>query len=80
MQFVTIPAMSVSMAVATLVGQNLGAGKLRRATQAVWLGAAIGFVLLTMAGIIVYAFAPEVVAFFIPQDRPSSLKAHISCR
>jgi putative MATE family efflux protein len=68
LQIVTIPAMSLSMAVATLLGQNLGAGNPQRATRAAVLGAAVGFVVLTLAGIVAYVFAPDVVAFFVPRD------------
>ncbi len=69
LQFITIPAMGMSMAVSTLVGQAIGAGKAERAARAAILGAASGFVILTAVGILAYAFAPFIVAFFVPHDQ-----------
>ena len=68
LQFLTIPAMGLSMAVSTLVGQNMGAGNIERAARVTVLGAAAGFVLLSLAGILAYIFAPTIVGFFIPED------------
>ena len=68
LQFLTIPAMGLSMAVSTLVGQNMGAGNIERAAKVTVLGAAAGFVLLSLAGILSYVFAPAIVGFFIPED------------
>jgi putative MATE family efflux protein len=68
LQFLTIPAMGLSMAVSTLVGQNMGAGNIERAAQVTVLGAAAGFVLLSLAGILAFLFAPAIVAFFVPGD------------
>ncbi len=66
--FVTIPAMGLSMAVSTLVSQNIGAGNVQRAARVTALGAASGFVILTLAGLLAYGFAPAFVAFFVPGD------------
>jgi putative MATE family efflux protein len=68
LQVVTIPAMGLSMAVSTLVGQNIGAGNIKRAARVTVLGALCGFVLLSLVGLIGYIFAPAIVAFFIPHE------------
>lgn len=68
LQVITIPAMGLSMAVSTLVGQNIGAGNTKRAARIAWLGMASGFGVLTLVGLIAYIFAPVFVAFFIPGD------------
>ncbi|HTA64926.1 MAG TPA: MATE family efflux transporter, partial [Xanthomonadaceae bacterium] len=68
LQVVTIPAMGMSMAVSTLVGQNIGAGNVERASRITWLGALLGFGVLSAVGIAAFAFAPAIVSFFIPND------------
>jgi putative MATE family efflux protein len=65
---ITIPAMGLSQAVSTLVGQNIGAGNVQRATRIALLGTFSGFVILTLVGVVAYAFAPSFVAFFVPGD------------
>ena len=69
LQVVTIPAMGLSMAVSTLVGQNMGAGNIKRAARVTVFGACCGFVLLTLVGLMAYIFAPVLVSFFIPHDQ-----------
>jgi putative MATE family efflux protein len=66
LQFVTIPAMGMSMAVSTLVSQNMGAGNTQRAARVTVLGASYSFGMLSIVGILTYIFAPTLVAFFVP--------------
>jgi putative MATE family efflux protein len=68
LQIVTIPVMGLSMAVSTLVGQNMGAGNVERAAKAASFGALVSFVLLTAIGGIAWLTAPWLIAFFIPSD------------
>jgi putative MATE family efflux protein len=65
---VSIPAMGLSQAVSTLVGQNIGAGNIQRAARVSMIGTLSGLVILTLVGIVAYAFAPAIVAFFVPGD------------
>jgi putative MATE family efflux protein len=68
LQFITVPAMALSMSVTTVVGQNIGAGNVARAERAAITGVLIGLGLLTLVGVVVFTFAPAVVAFFVPSD------------
>ena len=56
-----------SPGVSALVGQNMGAGNLQRATRVTWLGAGTSFSLLSVAGLGAYVSAPALVAFFVPR-------------
>jgi putative MATE family efflux protein len=68
LQLVMIPAMGLSMAIATLVGQNIGAGNIKRAEDIGRFGTWLGFGILTAFGIIVFIFAPYFIKFFVPDD------------
>jgi putative MATE family efflux protein len=68
LSFVIIPAMGLSMATSTLVGQNIGAGKTNRAEKITKLSALAGFIILTIVGIITFLFAKQISAIFIPGE------------
>lgn len=68
LQFAIIPAMGLSMAIATLVGQNIGANNIQRAADIARLGAWISFVGLSAIGLLTFVFARQMVAFFVPKD------------
>ncbi len=68
LSLVIIPAMGLSMATSTLVGQNIGAGKTKRVEKIVKLSTALGFAFLTIVGILVFVFARQISAVFIPGE------------
>lgn len=63
-----IPGIGLSIAVAALAGQNIGAGNIERAGRIGELGAWLGFGTLTAFGLIVFLLAKPLVAFFVPND------------
>lgn len=72
-QLIMIPGLGLSMAISTLVGQNIGADNMDRATRIARLGAFLGFSLLTFFAVCAYLFAPQLIAFFVPKD-PAVIK------
>ncbi len=55
-----LPIFAMSMGVATVVGQNLGAGKLDRATKVGWHAAAYGCALMIVVGAIMFLAAEPI--------------------
>ena len=68
LSFVIIPALGLSMATSTLVGQNIGAGKTERAEKITKLSAVAGFAILTIVGIITFLLAKQIVTIFTPGE------------
>jgi len=62
--FACLPAWGVSNAAATLVGQNLGAGKPERAEAAAMKAAWYNAACLGVVGAVFLAFAPQIVSWF----------------
>ncbi|MFA6449152.1 MAG: MATE family efflux transporter [bacterium] len=64
LQFATIPVMGLGAAVATLVGQNLGAGKPERAMRATSLGITAGIIIAALPAAVLAAFPDFFMGFF----------------
>ncbi len=62
--FVILPAVGLANAAATLVGQNLGAGKPERAERSVWIAGFLNAGLLGLAGLFFIIFPDLVIAIF----------------
>ncbi|WP_444994017.1 MATE family efflux transporter [Aliikangiella sp. IMCC44359] len=62
--FTILPAWGLSNAVATLVGQNLGAGQAQRAEQSVWRVARYNVYFMVTVAIIFIVFAKNLIGIF----------------
>ncbi len=67
--FVFLPIMSLTMAMTTCISQNIGAGKPDRARSCARQGTLITVVLAELVGIVVFLFAPQLIALF--SDTPA---------
>ncbi len=68
LSFIIIPAMGLSLATTTVVGQNVGARKNDRATVAARMAMTAGFLALTAAGGLLFLVAVPVIRAFVPNE------------
>ena len=73
--FVLLPAWGVGIAAATLVGQNLGAGRPDRAERAVWFTARVNTVFLGLVGLFFFVFARPVVGLLAADAEVAAVAA-----
>lgn len=64
MMFTLMPAWGMSNAVATLVGQNLGAQKPDRAERSVWVTGVWNMAFLILVAVVYFSFADRIVGIF----------------
>ncbi|MEO2062837.1 MAG: MATE family efflux transporter [Christiangramia sp.] len=75
LMFSLMPAWGLSSAAATMVGQNLGARKVRRAKISVWLTAKYNAIFLAVITLVYLAFGEWVAGFFTPNDEVLEIAA-----
>jgi len=77
MFFMLLPSWGISNASATLVGQNLGAGKPDRAEKAAWITGYINIVFLGLIGLIMALIPASFISLFISD--PEVIRYGASC-
>jgi len=75
--FALLPAFGISNAAATMVGQNLGAGRPDRAEQAVWMATIYNVIFLGTVGLVFLAGAPLIASAFTSD--PEVLPLAVAC-
>lgn len=68
LSFVVVPALGLGIATTSLVGQNIGALKIKRAEKAAKLSAKVAFFGFTGMGLLMFLVAEPLTAIFIPDD------------
>ncbi len=68
LSFIIIPALGLSMAATTLVGQNIGARAPDRARATARTAMAVAFTGMTAAGILLFFLAAPITRAFVPGD------------
>jgi Na+-driven multidrug efflux pump len=57
----------------TLVGQNLGAGRLEQASRGGWLAFGLGAAVMSFMGIVFFVLAPEMFRLFCPHPEQAPI-------
>lgn len=68
LSFIVVPALGLGIATTSLVGQNIGALKIKRAEKVANLSAKVAFFGFTGMGVLMYLIAEPLTAIFIPDD------------
>ncbi len=68
LSLVIVPALGLAIATTTLVGQNVGANKIKRAKKIGDMSVRIAFFGLTGIGLLLFLVARPLTAFFVPGD------------
>ncbi len=75
--FALLPSWGLASAAATLVGQNLGAGRADRAEKSAWRACQVNIVVLGIFGGLMAIFAEELGAFFA--EDPHAIAVAVQC-
>jgi putative MATE family efflux protein len=75
--FTILPAWGMANAAATLVGQNLGAGKPDRAETSAWRAARFNMIFLLLVGVVFFVGSEGIVGFF--NDQPVVVQTGTLC-
>lgn len=75
--FNILPVLSFSMAATTFVGQNVGAGRLDRVKKGMYVSVAMGIIYTVCTGILLLAFAPQVIGVFTQNGKVVEYGAYI---
>lgn len=68
-----MPGYGIGTAATTLVGQSLGAGREDMARRFGWLSTVLGIVFMSLSGVLLYVFAPQMIGLLSPDPEVRAL-------
>ncbi len=68
LSLVIVPSIGMGIATTTLIGQSIGAGQIKQAEKIGDLSVKVAFFGLTGIGLLLFVFAENLTAFFVPND------------
>lgn len=68
LSLVVVPALGLAIGTTTLVGQNIGAGQIKRAEKIANLSNKVAFFGLSLVGVLMFLVAEPLTALFVPDD------------
>ena len=63
-----MPGYGIASAATTITGQSIGAGRKKLAVQMGWLTTALGMIVMTVCGALMYVFAPQMIGFLSTEN------------
>lgn len=72
-----MPGYGISSAATTLIGQSIGAGRKDMARRLGMLTTGLGMLVMTLSGMLMYAFAPEMIGVMSPDPEVVALGARV---
>jgi len=72
-----MPGYGIADAAATLVGQSLGARRVSLARSFARMAVGTGMIVMTLMGVVMYAFAPQIIGFMSPVNEIVDLGAEV---
>lgn len=72
-----MPGYGISSAATTLVGQSVGAGRLRLTRRLAWITTLLGMIVMGAAAVLMYVFAPWMIGIMSPDSAIRALGTRI---
>ena len=75
--FCYMPGYGIAEAATTLVGQSVGAGRKELARRFAWINTLMGMGIMTLLGVLMFAFAPQLMGLLTPDAEVVGLGARV---
>ena len=63
-----MPGYGIGIAATTIVGQSLGAGRLKLSKRLGWIASFLGMLIMGGSGLLMYIFAPQMIGILTPDE------------